>query len=132
MQQPNAFSVRARSGEKHTYGRTLQLTVVVVGAVGEGGVCIDKHGTSHVTSLACPDQTLYCDLLSEVKCMIVEVVDAGIGLQAVGNHTKVPADRIQLSKAGGTREGKGSRRKGMLTSVHYGQLELWTVQGTPL
>ena len=43
--------------------------------------------------------------------MIVEVVDAGVGLQAVGNHTKVPADRIQLSKAGGPREGKGSRRE---------------------
>ena len=53
-----------------------------------------------------PDQVLRGDLLPKVKSMAVEVVDTGIGLQAVGNHTQVPAERMLLSKAGGG-QGRG-------------------------
>ena len=63
MQQLNAFSTRAISGQDTRMGAHCNL------------YC----GASHVT-WTCPDQTLYCDFLSKVKCMTVEVVDTGIGL----------------------------------------------------
>ena len=65
--------------------------------------------------------------------MTVEVVDTGVGLQAVGNYTQVPAGRVQLSKGGpGGGKACSGTEQGTLTFVHCGQLELWTAQGTPL